>query len=506
MAASRDTAAPTRRAGRDLTTGPIGRGLLLFTLPVLGSNVLQSLNGSANAIWVSHVLGESALTATSNANQILFLLLGASFGVSMVANIMIGQAIGARDHAEAKRVVGASTLFFLAVSIALGALGIVLTPHILDAMGTPADARSQAIAYLRVIFAAMPFMYFFAYLMMAQRGTGDSRTPFYFSLMTVCLDVVLNPVLIMGVGPFPAMGITGSATATLVAQTITLAAMLAHLYRKGSILVLRPSEWRLLIPDLQILKALIFKGLPMGFQMIVVSLAAVTMMGLVNGYGSHTAAAYGAALQLWTYVQMPAMALGGAVSSFAAQNIGAGRIDRVERVARVGVVYAIFLTGLPILVIYLLDPIILGAFLPATSPSLEIASRINAFALWAFIPFGIAFVFSGVVRATGAVWPPLLALLISLWGVRLPFANLLTPYLGADAIWISFPIGSICTCLLAGGYYMWGGWRKKRMITTTTPRGDTPDTGMSPPGGVEESETAARVAERGAPGEEASRA
>ena len=482
---------PARR-GPDLTEGPIGKTLILFALPVLGSNILQSLNGSANAIWVSHVLGEAALTATSNANQIMFLMLGAVFGVSMASNILIGQAVGGRDTAMAKRIVGTSTAFFLVLSLSVGVLGVTLTPHILDAMGTPADARADAIAYLRVIFTAMPFMYFFSYVMMAQRGTGDSRTPFYFSLMTVGLDVVLNPLLIIGPGPFPTLGIAGSAASTLIAQTLTLGAMLVHLYRKGSILVIRPSEARLLIPDFTIIRSLVLKGLPMGFQMIVVSLAAVTMMGLVNQYGVHTSAAYGAAAQLWTYVQMPAMALGAAVSSMAAQNVGAGRMDRVEQVARTGALFALLFTGLPVLAIYFADPWVLRAFLPGDSPSLPIAVHINSIVLWGFIAFGIAFIFSGVVRATGAVWPPLLAMVISLWGVRIPFANALEPRLGADAVWLSFPIGSFATLLLAGGYYLWGGWRKSKMLDVR-PSSDSPDTGFGQPV-MEESEAIADAA------------
>ncbi|MEO8112962.1 MAG: MATE family efflux transporter [Phenylobacterium sp.] len=469
-----------RPGGRDLTSGPIGPTLIAFSLPVLGSNILQSLNGSANAIWVSHVLGEAALTATSNANQILFLMLGAVFGISMAANILIGHAIGAEDEALAKRVVGTSTIFFVILSMSVGVAGFTLTPHILTAMGTPPDARADAIAYLRVIFAAMPFMYFFSFVMMAQRGAGDSRTPFYFSLLAVALDVTLNPLLIMGIGPFPRLGIAGSAASTLISQTFTLGVMLTYLYRSNSILVLKAREWRLLIPDLQIIRSLLFKGLPMGFQMVVISLAAVTMMSFVNSYGVHTAAAYGAATQLWTYVQMPSMALGAAVSSMAAQNVGAGRMDRVEMVARTGGLYAILFTGLPILVIYLLDPWVLQAFLPATSPSLPIAVHINAIVLWGFVPFGVAFIFSGIVRATGAVWPPLLAMIIALWGVRVPLANLLTPYLGADAIWISFPVGSTTTLLLAGGYYLWGGWRKARMLSVR-PSADAPDTGLGQP-------------------------
>src|SRR3954468_6917893 len=136
------------RGGPDLTSGPIGKTLIAFAMPVLGSNILQSLNGSANAFWVSRVLGEAGLTATNNANQIFFMMLGAAFGVTMAANIMIGQAIGAKDEGLARKVVGTATTFFVLISLLIGAIGAALTPHILDAMKTPADARIDAIAYL----------------------------------------------------------------------------------------------------------------------------------------------------------------------------------------------------------------------------------------------------------------------------------------------------------------------------------------------------------------------
>jgi Na+-driven multidrug efflux pump len=223
-------------------------------------------------------------------------------------------------------------------------------------------------------------------------------------------------------------------------------------------------------------------------------------MGLVNGYGVATSAAYGAAAQLWTYVQMPAMALGGAVSSMAAQNVGAGRMDRVDETARKGALFALLFSGLPVVAIFLADPFVLRAFLPGDSPSLPIAVHINSIVLWSFIPFGVAFVFSGIVRATGAVWPPLLAIIISLWGVRIPLANALEGRLGADAVWLSFPAGSTVTLVLAGGYFLWGGWRKSRMLPTSIAATDEPDTGFGQPM-IEEAEALADAASRSSPSE-----
>jgi putative MATE family efflux protein len=455
---------PARTGRPDLTSGAIGPTLIAFALPVLGSNVVQTLNGSVNTAWVARILGATALTATANAGQIFFLMIGVVFGISMAANIMVAQAIGARDPAAARRVVGTCTTFFIVLSLGLAAAGALLTPAILDAIGTPPDARAEAVVYLRMLFAAMPSIYFFTFVMGSQRGLGDSRTPFLFALVQVGLDIALNPLLIMGLGPFPRLGIMGSAAATLVSQSLTLGVMLLHLYRKRSILVVRPSEWRLLVPDLAIVKALVFKGMPMGFQMIVVSLAGLTMMRLVNQYGTQTAAAYGAAMQLWNYVQMPSMALSAAISSMAAQNVGAGRMDRVERVAWIGASYALVGTLAPIVLVLLSQAYVLQVFLPAGSPSLPIAERINLISIWSFAPFAAAWAISGVVRATGAVWPPLLAVVIALWFVRIPFALALMPHFGSDAVWASFPVGSSVTFILSLAYYRWGGWRKARMM------------------------------------------
>ncbi|MEG1680373.1 MAG: MATE family efflux transporter, partial [Stenotrophomonas sp.] len=441
---------------RSLTEGPIGTSLLMFALPILAGNIAQSLNGSVNAIWVGKFLGEAALTATANANNIMFFLIGSVFGIGMAATILIGQSIGAKDLPQARRVMGTSATFFISLSAVIAVLGWFLSHRLLVAMGTPDESLPMADAYLKVIFLAMPLLYAFAFITAALRGAGDARTPFRFLLLAVLLDIAFNPLLIFGVGPFPELGIAGAAWATFFSQALALAALMLYLRNKRHMLWLGRKDIGLLKIDTVILKALVIKGVPMGLQMILISLAMIMMISMVNGYGVETASAYGAAMQLWTYVQMPAMAIGAACSTMAAQNVGAGLWPRVEATARTGVLFNFLLTGALIAPIILFDRSTLALFLPAASEALEIGRHLNHIAVWSFLFFGVNFVLSGVVRSTGAVLPPLLILAIGMWGIRVPFALWLQPRFGADAIWWSFPISALCSMLMIMAYYRWG--------------------------------------------------
>ncbi|WP_313494312.1 MATE family efflux transporter [Stenotrophomonas sp.] len=449
---------------RSLTEGPIGTSLLMFALPILAGNIAQSLNGSVNAIWVGKFLGEAALTATANANNIMFFLIGSVFGIGMAATILIGQSIGAKDLPQARRVMGTSATFFIGLSVVIAVLGWFLSHRLLLAMGTPAESLPMADAYLKVIFLAMPLLYAFAFITAALRGAGDARTPFRFLLLAVLMDIAFNPLLIFGVGPFPELGIAGAAWATFFSQGLALAGLMLYLRNKRHMLWLGRKDIGLLKIDTVILKALVVKGVPMGLQMILISLAMIMMISMVNGYGVETASAYGAAMQLWTYVQMPAMAIGAACSTMAAQNVGAGLWPRVEATARTGVLFNLLLTGALIAPIILFDRSTLALFLPAASEALEIGRHLNHIAVWSFLFFGVNFVLSGVVRSTGAVLPPLLILAIGMWGIRVPFALWLQPRFGADAIWWSFPVSALCSMLMIMAYYRWGKWRSASIL------------------------------------------
>src|SRR5205085_1260251 len=237
------------------------------------------------------------------------------FGFGMAATVLIGQAYGRRDTDSVRRVIGTAIGAFLPLAAAIGLLGWLFAPGLLHLLATPPDSAPLALAYLRVIFIAMPPILVAIVLTMGLRGTGDSLSPLWFMIVAVVLDSGLNPVFILGLGPIPAMGIAGSAMATVIANYAALIGLLIYIYVRDLPIRLRGPELRYLVPDRGILKTMIVKGLPMGLQMIVISSSALATLGLVNREGVETTAAFGVALQLWTYVQMPAMALGAAASA-----------------------------------------------------------------------------------------------------------------------------------------------------------------------------------------------
>ena len=457
-----------------LTDGPITRTLILFSLPILASSVLQSLNGSINAAWIGRLLGNRALTGAANANSLIFFLAGGVFGLGLCTTVMVGQALGAKNLPLAKRAVGTGTTFFAGIAALLGILGYVLAPQLLAWMHTPDDALAFSVTYLRVLLIALPVVYLYSFVMMALRGAGDAKTPFVFLLFSVAIDIGLTPLLIQGAGPIPALGIAGAGVASLIAQTTCLVALVLWLYRRKHPLRLARDELHYLRPDWQIIKKLSGKGVPMALQILLMNTSGLAVISLVNRYGSETTAAYGACYQLWNYLQMPAFAVGSAVSSMAAQNVGAQRWDRVSRIAWVGVACGVILTGLLVAGVMEFNHASLAFFLGDASPSVGVAMHINAMVAWSFVPLVIGLVLFSLVRATGTVMPPLAIVFVAFLLIRVPFAYLLEPRLGADAIWWAFPVGAFAWTFLSAAYYRWGGWRQARLIVPTPSKASEP--------------------------------
>ena len=434
---------------RDLLSNGVFATLLSFSVPTLGVSALQSLNGSINSIWVGHFLGETALAATLNGNMIHFLMMALIFGIGQAAMILVGKAFGANDLLEARRVIGTLIGSFTIAAIGISLIGFNISETILKVMSTPPHAAGLALIYLKMTFIGMPAGLLVTLLMMTLRGTGDSLSPLWFTLLSVGLDVVLNPILILGIGPLPALGIGGSALAMSLASFISLGAMIVWIYVRDIPIRLRGYEFRSLVPDLKLLQEFVMKGLPMGLQMIVMTIAATSILGLVNREGVLSTASYGVAQQIWVYMQMPAMAVAAGVSAMTAQAIGAGNMVRARSIAGAGSLLALAITLAVLAIALPLNAPIISVFIGANSQALPEARHILWVASWGYPLAAISTVLFAHARAYGVVMRPLLITLIAMFPLRLGFAFGAYTWLAKDALWLSVPLGMGATCLLA---------------------------------------------------------
>src|SRR5690606_16702279 len=296
-----------------------------------------------------------------------------AFGFGMAGTVRIGQRYGARDLDGARRTLGTAIGFCFVLTLGIAAVGWFGAAWLLDVLATPGEARALALAYLRMIFVSMPVVMVSIIVSMGLRGAGDARTPLIFMGLSVALDIVLSPLLIAGYGPFPELGIVGSALGMVIAAVISFVAMIVYIYAKDLPLRLRGAELAYLRPDPAELRWIVAKGGPMGAQMLVMSASGIIVVGLVNREGIMVTAAYGAAMQLFTYIQMPAMAIGGAISAIAAQYIGARKWDSLDKVTRAGVWVNFAMTGALTAILLLFDRPALVLFLGPDSPAVDMA-------------------------------------------------------------------------------------------------------------------------------------
>ncbi len=462
---------PGREAMKgDLTQGPILKTLVLFSLPALFANLLQTMGGTINTIWVGQLLGEEALAATANANIVVFLAFAFVFGFGMAATVKIGHHFGARDIEAARRIFGTGTGFCLVIALLVAVFGWLFTGPLLQLLATPASILDQAHAYTQVSFLSMPFSTLGMMLGMGLRGAGDAKTPFWSMIVSTLLAIALNPVFILGLGPVPRMGIAGSALANVIASFGGAVYTLAVMYAKDLPLRLRGKELAWLNPFVRNgeLGYVLGKGLPMGAQMLINSSAGVIMVGLVNREGMLTTAAFGAVLQVWNYIQMPSFAISMAVSAMVAQNVGAGHHGRVGRITVLGVIVNTAMTLVLAFALIALDRPLFALFLGSDSAAIPIAEHMQLLSTWAWVLSGVMMIMMGTMRAYGVVIVPLIIMFVSQYLARLGFYYAFYPGIGADALWWAYPFGGAVSVLLTWYAYTRGAWRKQRSAAMVT--------------------------------------
>ena len=438
---------------------PLWRALLRFLIPLMASNILQSLSGTVTSIYLGRMLGVSALAAVSAFFPILFFLVSFLIGFAGGPTVVIGQAYGERDAGRVRRVAGTMLTVSALAGCAIALLCSLFAHAILAAIGTPAALLPEALVYGRVVFLFMPVLFVYLAYTTVLRGIGDSRTPLYALCLSTAVSLVLTPAFIRGWAGLPRLGVASGAWAAVIAYLLALGALGLYLRRAGSLLAPNRALFAALGLDWPILKLLLRIGLPTGVQLVMVSLSEIAIVAFVNQFGADAIAAYGIGNQIINYVQFPAISVGIAASVFVAQAVGAGRPELLPRIARSALVLGLAIGGVLIAAVYLFARDLVAWF-TADPQAAAIGYRLLLLTMWSYLVFGASSVLSGVMRGTGTVlWPTALSIAV-IWGVEVPTAWLLSRRLGIDGVWLGYP-AAFCAGLLLVAVYYAAVWRRR---------------------------------------------
>ena len=446
----------------DLTEGNIPRHLIRFSIPMLLGNLLQALYNTVDSIWVGRFVGPEALGAVSISFPIIFALVALVMGITMATTTMVAQYAGAKQYDMVRKTINNSILVLILSGLFLTGIGLWLHVPILRLINAPEAILPMASSYLSIFLGGMIFMFGYNVLGAILRGLGDSRTPLKFLFVATVVNIVLDPFLIIGIGPFPQMGVAGAALATVISQGVATVLALNYLNKKDHLVAIR---WRELKYDAQLTRTTVRIGLPAGIQQTVVALGGLAVSSMINSFGPLVVAAYGAAMRLDQFAFMPSMSIGLAVSSLVGQNMGAGREDRVRETVRWGSLITTGITGIMTLVAVFRPQILLVLFTTNAEVIANGSQYLRIVGL-SYIPFALMFVITGALRGAGDTIPTMAISITTLWLVRIPLARYLSslPNLGVQGIWMAIAISSTTGMILARLYYATGRWKNKAVV------------------------------------------
>lgn len=441
---------------------PLWQRFLVFLLPLMLSNILQSLSGTINNIYIGQLIGVDALAAASVFFPIVFFLMSFIIGVASGATVLIGQAWGARNMDKLKEVTGTTLTVTFLVGIVVAVLGALSTRSLMELLGAPPNIIESATSYGRTFLIGMPFFFLFLITTSMLRGVGDTVTPLIALILSIITGLLVTPALILGWFGLPQMGVDAAAVAAIAGFAVVLVFLFFYLRFRKHALAPDASLLPHLHINVPILLTILRLGVPAGVQMVVSSISAIVVIGLINRFGSDATAAYGAVNQVMSYVQFPAMSIAIAASIFAAQAIGAGHVTQLGDITRTGLVMNLILTGSLILAAYLFSEHIVALFI--TEPEvIELTQSLLHIVLWSVLLFGASAILAGIMRASGTVLVPMLISLGCILGVELPGAIYLSQHLGLEGIWMAYA-ASFSAMLVGQAVYYWFFWRKKKVV------------------------------------------
>ncbi len=428
------------------------KALLVFAFPMIVGNLFQQFYTMVDSVVVGRFVGEQALAAVGASHSLTNVFIMIAIGGGVGASVLTGRYFGARDYVKMKTSVRTALTSFVVLSLALGAFGLVFSRQIMIFLNTPVQVLDQAAEYLSIYFVSLPFLFMYNVLSAMFNALGRSKIPLYLLIFSSIFNIILDVILVRNAG----LGVAGVAWATLIAQGISAVCAFLLFMRemKGY-----AAEGQIHLFEKQEFANMLQIALPSILQQSTVSIGMMLVQSVVNSFGAEMLAGYSAGMRVESICIVPMTAMGNVMSAYTAQNIGAGRYDRVKKGYHTG--YGI-VAGFAVLFCLWLEvwnePLIrmfLGT--EGTAAAFETGTSYLKFLGWFFVLIGMKLITDGVLRGAGDMKMFTVANLVNL-GIRVVIAFTCAPIWGIHMVWVAVPVGWLANYLISFAEYRTGKW------------------------------------------------
>lgn len=451
--------------GIDMTSGKPLHILLQFSAPLVAGNILQQVYNMVDSSVAGTFIGINALSAVSNGYMIVLMITTMFSGLSIGGTIIVAQFYGQKNQDGIRRTVNAIYFGISLLFVPLMILGYFAAEPLLRLFNVPAEILGDAVIYVQVIFLGLLGGMGYNVNAGILSGLGDSKTSLKYLVIACLINLGLDILFVAGFH----MGVFGTALATVIAQFISWLLGVRYINRRYPYIKIGLPK---LDVDLFLVKQALKIGIPSSISGVQYTVGMMLVQSLINSYDMNFIAGVNAGSKIEAFVFMPINSLATAMSTYAAQNVGAGRLDRVERGMRVGIgLNCVVCLGLAAICIPLGRPLMTALFqLPEDALQAGMAYLYRVM-VPSFI-LGISYVLGGTLRGAGAVMVATLSGIVALWIVRVPVAYWMAAAWGRDNLFFSYLVGWLSGIAISGAYYLSGRWKSKHVLGTSCQSAD----------------------------------
>ena len=434
-----------------MTEGVIWKEILLFSIPLLLGNLFQQLYNAVDSVVVGNYIGAQALAAVGSSAPVINLLVSFFMGLAVGAGVIISRYFGARKKEELHIAVHTSLALTFAAGLVMTLIGVLISPYVLQWVGTPSDVMESSVLYLRIYFLGILSVMVYNMGSGILQAVGDSRNPLYFLIVSSVTNIILDMLFVIVFH----MGIAGVGWATLIAQTISAVLTMLLLMRTKE-------EYQVKLKHIRFHKHMLYEivrlGLPSGLQNAIVSFSNVIVQSNINAFGSLAMAGCGSYTKIDGFAILPVMSYSMALTTFTGQNMGAKKYDRVKQGAKTGILMSVITIVCISALLLMLGPNVLAIF--SSDPTVINYGLYMMHVLApGYIFLAISHAFNGIIRGAGITTVPMIVMVTCWCGLRMVWILTSVPlFHDIGVVFMGWPLTWIASALWLFLYYRKGSW------------------------------------------------